>query len=679
MTIRFSVDVGGTFADLVVADSATGRTTVAKGPSTPQAPENGVLDLVGSAMSAEQLRDADMFLHGTTVGLNTLLERVGEPVGLITTEGFRDVLELRRGTRAEMLALRWSPPEPLVPRRLRREVPERVLVDGSVDTPLDSAAVCDALAVFRAEGIDAVAVVLINSYVNPAHELEIERVLRAEGFDGQVSLSHRVAREYREYERTSTTVIDAYVRRQVGGYLNRLEAGLREKGFRGTASVARSGGGVMSFAAASERPVETLMSGPAAGAVGAGALAVALGYRSGVAVDVGGTSSDTCLITDGAPAVRFLGDVGGLPISTSWVDIRSIGAGGGSIAHVDVGGLIRVGPRSAGATPGPASYGRGGKLATVTDAAAHLGMLGFGELAGGLTLDFDAARVALDDIGAKAGLDTDDAAAGIMRIAAAMMAGAIRQVTLQEGVDPRELPLVAFGGAGPLFATLLAGELEMDSIAVPMSAGNFSARALLMQDVVSESAQTAAGPLTMEHVGKLVTINDELFAELADRLAGNSPVLRETSLDLRYAGQEHTLTVPMTLQVPVKQIVEELQSRFIDQHQQKFGYHLDDTPLEVVTLRARTRIVLDEQTEPIAQPGGASGGVAASRARQAYSFEDGCQTTFQVINHDQLLDDPIAGPAIVTASTTTTYIDRGWSAQRRLDGSLVLSRKARTR
>ncbi|WP_033291782.1 hydantoinase/oxoprolinase family protein [Amycolatopsis jejuensis] len=676
MAIRFSVDVGGTFSDLVVADGASGRTAVAKGPSTPQAAEDGVLALVGSALPAEQLSEADLFLHGTTVGLNTVLERTGDPVGLITTEGFRDVLEVRRGTRAEMLALQWSPPEPLVPRRLRREVRERVLSDGSVDTPLDGDAVRDAVAVFRAEGVDAVAVALINSYVNPAHELEIERLLRAEGFTGQVSLSHQVAREYREYERTSTTVIDGYVRRRVAGYLGRLEAGLRDKGFRGTALVARSGGGVMTFAAAAQRPVETMMSGPAAGAVGAGVLAAELGYRSGVAIDVGGTSFDTSLITDGVPAVRFLGEVDGHPIKTSWVDVRSIGAGGGSLAHVDAGGLVRVGPRSAGASPGPAAYGRGGTQATVTDAAAHLGMLGFGELAGDLTLDFAAAQSALADIGAKASLDTGDAAAGIMRIAAAMMAGAIRQVTLEEGVDPRELPLVAYGGAGPLFATLLAAELEMDTIIVPRSAGNFSALGLLMQDVVSEAAQTAAGPLTAEHLEKLAAIGDELFAELAAGPEDGSSLIRETTVELRYAGQEHTLSVPVDLLRPVVPALDDLRSEFTGQHRRSFGYDLGETPLEAVTVRARTRIVLD-RPEPAEEPAAATGG--EPRTRDAYSFEQDCWTRFRVLEHDRLGDGPVAGPAIVTENTTTTYLDHGWSARREPGGSLVLTRKAANR
>src|ERR1700712_2486762 len=381
--IRIGVDVGGTFTDLIAHEPSTGAVVVGKQLTSPARPDEGVLEAIAQSLAPEALNDAQTFVHGTTVGLNALLERRGATVGLLVPAGFRDVLELRRGDRDDPYDLFWRAPEPLVPRHLRLPVTERVRADGTAFEPLDATDVTAAAEAFKREGVDAVAIAFMNAYANPAHEQEAERLLRDAGYEGDISLSHRVSGEYREYERTCTTVIDAFVRRRMGGYLDRLASGLTERGFTGGAFITRSGGGALSFPEATDRPFETIMSGPVAGVAAVTELVRLLQLGDVIAADVGGTSFYTCLVTDGRAPGLFAGAIIGLPVQTPWVDVRSIGAGGGSIASVDAGGLLRVGPRSAGARPGPACYGHGGTEATLTDAFVCLGIVQPGELADG--------------------------------------------------------------------------------------------------------------------------------------------------------------------------------------------------------------------------------------------------------------------------------------------------------
>jgi N-methylhydantoinase A len=507
---RLAVDIGGTFSDLVYVEEATGRVAVAKGPSTPASPERGVLDVVEAAMPRSLLSEAELFLHGSTVALNALIERKGANIALITTAGFRDVLEIRRGERDAFTDVRWKAPAPLVRRSLRLEVGERILADGSIDRPLDVADVVDAAAVLAAEGIDCVAIVLVNAWVNSEHEEEVERLLRGCGFNGTISLSSGVSGEYREYERTSTTVIDAYIRPRMESYLQALGDGLAADGFGGDCLMTTSGGGAVSFAEAEQRPFEHIQSGPVAGAVAAAALCRALGLERGVTADVGGTSFDTSLVVDGRPQLQYEGSVIGMPVQAPWVDVRSIGAGGGSLVAVDPAGRLLVGPRSAGADPGPACYGNGGTEPTVTDAALLLGMLGPGRLAGGLVLDAELARAAMGSVAERVGLDVDALSRGVMEIAASHMANAVRQITLERGEDPRQASLVAFGGAGPLLASLLARELDIRSLVVPVHAGNFSAWGLLVQDVIREASATLVAPLDDDSLRRASVVVDLL-------------------------------------------------------------------------------------------------------------------------------------------------------------------------
>jgi len=657
---RLGVDVGGTFTDLIFYDDESGEVVVAKEPTTPAGPEHGVASAVSAALSAEQVRRSDYFLHGTTVGLNSLLERRGAVVGLLATRGFRDALEIRRGDRDDPYDLFPTPARPLVPRRLRLPVTERIRADGAVHTAFDEDDVRSALAVFAEEDVASVAVSFINAYANPEHELAAERALRSAGFAGDVSLSHRVSGEYREYERTSTTVIDAYVRPRMTAYLARLEERLRDAGFAGTLLVTRSGGGSMTFAEAERRPFETILSGPVAGAEGAAELARSLDLGDVITADVGGTSFDTCLISGGRPQVTYEGRVDGMPVQTPWIDVRSIGAGGGSIAYVDVGGLLRVGPRSAGAEPGPAAYARGGTEPTVTDAALVLGMLGEGELAAGIRLDPELARAALAPLGEQLALPIEDVARGILTIANASMADTIREITAEQGLDPRHATLMAFGGAGPVFATLLARELGIGSIVVPPYAGNFSAWGLLGSDLTQEAARTQILPLTDPGLENARTTVAGLFAQLEGR-PGSEPEVR---FDVRYVGQEHTLTITADLDAGADAI----RRVFTEEYERTFG-HVMDEAAEIVALRATSRTPLPRRSET--RPAQVNG--RAPRTIEAHSFRRGTSMQFALVDRAALTAGAeLAGPAIVLEETATTYLDAGFAARVDTSGCLVI-------
>jgi N-methylhydantoinase A len=669
VTTRLGVDVGGTFTDLIFYDEQSGEIRVAKAPTTPAGPERGILDAIAAGVPGERLRQAQFFLHGTTVGLNALLERRGAVVGLLATHGFRDVLEIRRGDRAEMYDLFWKQPEPLVPRRLRIGVRERVYATGEVHTPIELDDVRTAAAAFASEGVTAVAIAFLHAYANGAHELAAAQALRDAGFEGEISLSHQVSGEYREYERTTTTVIDAFVRGRMANYLGRLDDALAAKGFGGGSLVTRSGGGAMTFAEAADRPFETIMSGPVAGAEGASELARAFGYEQVIAADVGGTSFDTCLISGGRPTTLYEGEVVGLPVQTPWVDVRSIGAGGGSIAYVDEGGLLRVGPRSAGADPGPACYGRGGSEPTVTDAALALGMLAEGHLAGGVDLDRAAAEAALEPLGEALAFEPEEVARGILTIANANMAGAIREITVEQGQDPRRAVLMPFGGAGPLFLSLLARELEISEILVPPHAGNFSAWGLLGADLVQTIARTRITPLTEDGLRSVDATLAELFQGLGARAAHGDGAARETNADMRYVGQEHTLTVQLGGDT------DELLERFRAEYERTFGLRMDEA-VEIVSVRATVRTPLPRRGETLAggSANGAGGPAEPLGTTRAYSFAGGDWADFAVLRRADLATGAaVEGPAIVIEPTSTAYVDRGVRGRVHESGCIVLT------
>ncbi len=672
MATRIAVDIGGTFTDLVFFDEETGETIEGKVPTVPDAPEEGVEAALRDHLSAERLARAAYFLHGTTVGLNALLERRGATVGLIATEGFRDVLEIRRGDRAEMYNLFWRQTAPLVPRRLRLEVPGRILADGTAEGAPTQAAVEAAAETFAEHGVTSVAICLINAYVDPAHELQVEEMLRAAGFAGGITLSHRVSGEYREYERTSTAVIDAFVRGRMANYLRRLDDRLRALGFRGQSLITRSGGGSMSFSEAEERPFETIMSGPVGGAEGASEFARILGEERMITADVGGTSFDTSLILDGAPQLLFEGRIGDMPIQSPWVDVRSIGAGGGSIAYADSGGFMRVGPQSAGADPGPACYGRGGAAPAVTDAAAWLGMLGPGELASGIRLDIAAAEAAIARVAGEIGQPLETTAAGILKIASAAMANAMREISVEQGLDPRDMTLLPFGGAGPMMATLLADEMGMSRIVVPPFAGIFSAWGLLGADMVQSASRTLILPFDEASLGAVSGTLAELLAGIRARGESADGAVPGLRLDIRYAGQEHTLSVPVALKDErPAEAAASIAEAFRADYARSFGATMNEG-LELTSVRAQLTTFLPRRDLGAARPGAAA---ADGPEIAAWSFAHGGRRAFRIVPRGGI-GAGLDGPAILTEAVTTTYLDDGWHARPGDHGEMILDRRA---
>ena len=560
---RIGVDIGGTFTDLVLTDAA-GRTFQCKVSSTPAAPEQAVLtgvrEILGHAgIAASEIGEV---VHGTTVGSNTLLQKVGAPTGLITTRGFRDVLEIGRLRTPGMFDLQWEKPAPLVPRRHRREVTERITAAGEVYVALDEAEVIAAGRDLAAVGIRSVAICFLNSYRNPAHERRAEELLAEHVPELEVTTSVSVLPEAKEYERTSTTVVNAYVRPVLEAYLTRLERGLGSIGIEAPLLVCNSNGALASSGTARAKPVFFISSGRAAGVVGGGRLGEALGEGDLVVFDMGGTTASASLIQAGelmrvseyefragiSTPSRFI-KAGGYMMSVPTVDVAEVGSGAGSIAHVDEGGLMKVGPVSAGADPGPACYGIGGTKPTVTDANLYLGYLPDTLAGGSRTLSRQKAEEAITrDLAAPFGLDAATAAHGVREVVNSNMARAIRAVTVERGVDPRDFTLVAIGGSGPVHAVDIARLLSMPRVLVPASPGVFTAMGMLAGDVEHYLIRPLAGRLDGIDLAAAHAIVAELAAEARERLLGEGvapdDISLQPELDMRFRGQEMSLAVP---------------------------------------------------------------------------------------------------------------------------------------
>ena len=674
---RLGVDIGGTFTDLVFVDSVTGELFVGKGLTTYPSPHQGVLDVVKASISGAALEGTALFLHATTIALNAVLQRKGARVGLLTTDGMRDVLEIRRSKREAFNDPLWKPPLPLVPRYLRWGVMERLLADGSVHLPLDVNDLQSKVALLCAEKVDAIAISFLHAYRNPIHEIEAAEAIRAHGFTGEIVMSHSVSGEYREYERTSTTVIDAFVRPTISQYLDSLEEELRGIGYGGQLLATTSGGGAITFDEARMRPVDTLDSGPAAGAVGTAEVCRELGIPYAVMADVGGTSFDTALIVDGAPSLKYEGEVAGFPLQTTWVDVRSIGAGGGSIAYIHDDGLLRCGPQSAGSTPGPVCYGRGGLLPTSTDAAAALGMLGMGKLDGGVSLDFLSARESLDVLAKNLDLDPDSVASGILKIVSTNMANAIRELTIERGFDPREAVLFSFGGAGGIFAGLVAKELDIGQIIVPRHAGVFSAWSLLGQDLARSAARTVLEEFTDSGLDRANFIASEMLAALVEdcrflSIPGLSVPVRSVKLDVRYIGQEYPLTIDVSSGTGAIDVsLAEIERRFLDASSRSYGY-IRKAPLEIIAVRVEIRASLPRPTAKL--PDQAEADKVTSI--EAFSFEANARLPFRIVPRDAMtLDQSYSGPMIITEKTTTTYVDQNWAGKINPAGHLILQQQ----
>jgi N-methylhydantoinase A len=677
MGSRVGVDVGGTFTDLVFYDDASGEVRIGKVPSTPESPDRAVVNAVTDVLSERELAECDLFLHGTTVGINAVVQRSGAKVGVLTTNGFRDVLEIRRTDREEFYNMLWKAPLPLVRRKLRLTVRERIKANGEVYMPLEEVDVREAARAFMEAGVESIAVIFINSHANPDHERRAESLLRESGFQGEISLSHTVTGQFREYERTSTTVIDAYIRPRLSKYLADLSSSLRDRSYRGAFLITRSGGGSLPFSEAERRPFETLASGPVAGAVGAAELSRLLELPLAVTADVGGTTFDTCVIIDGQPNIKYEGYVAGMPLQTTWVDVRSIGAGGGSVAYKDK-LLLRVGPRSAGAVPGPVCYGLGGTEPTVTDAAATLGMLAHGRLAGGVQLDIEAGRRAVAGLGEAFDLSIDRTAAGIIDITTTTMAGEIRAIFEEIGEDPREASLVAFGGAGPLLATMIAREFDIPTIVVPQHAGNFSASGLLLQDLARAAGRTII--TTLDEAG--LEQASAIMTELAERLrlgsadvpevAGSENVMI-SSLDLRYQGQEYSLSVDVPFDGRIDAPVDEIARVFTTNHERRYGHRLRSA-IEIVAARITSTTPLPKTT--LLSQLSASGAAESRDIIDAFSFTRQERVPFAVIGRSSLkVGDVVDEPSIILEETATTFLDDGFKSVVHPTGALLITKK----
>lgn len=683
MRVHIGIDTGGTFTDVIAFREADGRLVALKVPSTPQNPAEAFIAGVQAALEELGAAPGDVaFLaHGTTVATNALLEGKGARTGLITTEGFRDVYEIRRLNRSfeDLYNIFWTKPTPLVPRYLRKEVRERVNVDGVAVVSLDADGVRDAAAALGEEGVESVAVSFLHSYLNPEHERQAAAIIREVLPGVSISLSHEVNPEYREYERTSTTIVNAFVAPIIERYLADLECRLAETGIPAALHVMHSGGAAQTGRAARSRPITTILSGPAAGVIGAEALGREIGVSDLITLDMGGTSTDVALLRQGKPTLASESELAGEVIRAAMLDITTIGAGGGSIAWADEGGRLKVGPQSAGADPGPACYGRGGTQPTVTDANLVLGYLGTDAFLGGrMRLDRAAAEAAVDRLAAELGLSRLETAHGIFRIANANMLRAIRLVSVERGLDPRRFALLAFGGAGPVHAAALAAELDIPRVIVPRNPGNFSAFGLLVADLSRDAVRTQLTPLRPEALDGIRQVYVDLEAQLIEQFAADGfdpgQVVFRRSVDARYVGQayEVNVTVPVGLLAPSD--VGALEEAFHAAHAERYGHSAPGEPVELVNFRAIATVPTAKPAFPRLERTDSDGAAARIGERPAWFDGSGDPVPTPVLDRDQLdAGVVLTGPAIIEEPGATTVLLPGQRAEVDDLGNIVIA------
>lgn len=680
MVWRIGVDSGGTFTDVCLFNDATGESRIWKLSSTPQDPSVGIADGVAQALQQAQADPSDVgFLgHGTTVATNALIQLRGVPTALVTTDGFRDLLEIGRQKRPHLYDTQALKPKVLVPRAWRKGVPERLRNDGGVDLPLDEAALRTAARELANEGVEAVAVCFLYSYRNADHEQRALEILREELPGTFVCASSDVAPEFREFERLSTVVVNAYLGPVMQRYIRRLYERLKDLGIVVEPKLTQSNGGIISFETAAAMPVRTILSGPTTGVVAAQAISRQAGYANVITFDVGGTSSDVALLTDGQCAQANQADAGGYPIKAPMLDIHAVGAGGGSIAYIDNGGLLKVGPRSAGADPGPACYGKGNDEPTVTDANVVLGTLSAGTLLGGrLTVRRDLAEAAVQRLADRLGLGLMAAAQGIIAVATANMAKAIRVISVQRGHDPRGYALFAFGGAGPLHAARLALELDMKRIIVPRTPGILCAMGLLLTDLRTDFMRTQILELDTRNVGQI----RETFARLqvdADRWFEEeriAPASRasECVVDMRYSGQNYELSVPYLALANDDALLRHLIDGFEQAHQRQYGFLVPDGQVQVVTCRLAAVGKTAKVSLPALEAAGDDASAAIVGERQVWFPETGAWSDCPIYARDGLRPGhAFTGPAIVEQMDATTLVLPGMRARVDSQANLIL-------
>src|SRR3954470_2132830 len=683
---RIAIDIGGTFTDIALLTDA-GLIHQSKISSTPADPSIAVVDGVAQLLVELSIPPGAIaeVLHGTTVGSNTILQRKGARTGLITTRGFRDVLEIGRIRMPDMFDLTWDKPKPLVPRRHRLEVSERMAADGQPVEPLSEASVIAAGEALVAEDIEAVAIAFINSYRNAAHELQAEAILRANFPKLLITTSCAVLPEMKEYERTSTTVVNAYLLSAMRTYLQKLESGLRSIGVAAPILVMTSNGGMLAANVTCEKPVLVVASGPAGGVIGAARLGVARDDRNVIVFDMGGTTAKAVIIEDGRPSMtseyefrdgistssRFI-KAGGYMLKVPAIDIAEVGAGGGSIAGIDSGGLLVVGPQSAGAVPGPACYGLGNDRPTVTDANVVLGFINPTSLAGGnLHIDRRLSETAIGvHIGDQLGLPMQDAAHGIRAVANAAMARAIRAVTVERGLDPRDLTLMAFGGNGGVHAPDLARQLGIPRVVIPPMSGIFSALGMLASDIEHTALKTVTQRLDRIGVADLQAIKSELQQQVSAQLGADGYRAERTAFlweaDLRHEGQATELTVPFE-----GEDLEQIRERFVAEYLKTYGYR-DHTPIELMKLRVAGRGLRDNRLDFGRLEIAARAGASRGGTRQISFARGDAAVAVDIVDRGAVGSSPKKGPLIIEEFDATIVVPPDAAVHRDAIGCIVL-------
>jgi N-methylhydantoinase A len=674
---RLAVDIGGTFVDAVLFDVTTGDWRLEKSFTTPSDAATGVGDAIrrlgldGAAISS--------FIHGTTLGLNTVLERKGARTGILNNAGFEDIFEMGRYSRdrTQMYSLEYDVAPPLVPRRMRLGVPGRMNAKGEELQPLDETTVRAVVKRLVEEwGVQALAVCYLHAYRNPEHERRTAEIIRAEWPNLAVSISSDIVREYREYERTSTAVVNAYIQPIFRRYIGSLERILAAQDFSGAFYITRSGGGALLAHDSIDTPIHTIFSGPAGGIIGSTWLSKFIDRPDLIAVDIGGTSTDACVVRGGAPALKYQATLARLPLMIPTYDISTIGAGGGSIARVE-GGLLKVGPQSAGAEPGPICYRRGGTQPTFTDATVVLGYIDPDHFLGGeLHLDAEGARAGLTaQVANPLGLTATEAARGVYDVMLARTVSAIREITVEEGLDPREFSMLAYGGAGPVFVPLVGREMGVREVIVPQAPSVFSAWGMLMTDLVQEYAQTVVGLLDDIGIDAMRRIAGELTGKATADLERGEFVATDRTIEweaaLRYFGQEHTLEVPLR----ESDDLDALRERFHAAHARRYGHAMTD-PVQLVHLRVRG---IGRNPRPALRtvPGRTSGAPTPRARRVAFCFARREMVEFSVYSRETLCaSDTVPGPAIVEEATTTLVFHSDQEAKVDKYGHLFISRRA---
>ena len=665
---RVSADIGGTFTDIVVDDTENNSIKTIKVLSTPENPANAVFNGLNSNLEIENI---DFIVHGTTVGLNAFLERKGSRVLLIMTKGVSDTYTIARGDRKELYNVRYTKPGTLVPRKDVYEVEERTMWDGSIKTKLNEDDLSNIAEIINKEDIKAVSICFLHSYVNPQHEIQSRNFLsKLIKEDVVISLSHEIAREWREYERASTAVMNSYIGPVTNNYLKSLQKQLEGSNYKKPLYIMQSNGGVIRAESALEQPVKTLLSGPVGGTIGGQALSKLIKRPNLICVDMGGTSFDMSLIINGKPSVTNETEQEFIPLLIPLVDIHTIGAGGGSVAWLE-NEALRVGPRSAGANPGPACYGKGGQEPTVTDANLYLGRLGKeSKLGGWMDLDLNASESVLKSLSEKLNISSTELAEGILSIINAKMADAIRTITVKEGIDPREFSLVAFGGAGSMHAVWLAEELEINEIIVPNDPGTFSAWGMLQTDIrrdltvnFYQNFQSLEKEKLLQNFNKL---KDEAIALLKSENVNENDMSFSLTADMRYIGQEYYVNVDISEPFDLN----EINNNFHKTYEKQYGHSTPEGPSEFINLRliATGKIKKTDSVKSI------ENNKSIKDSKRKIIFNQKEYETKIYARHNIRVNESFEGPAVIEESTATTVIPPNYSIIKDEFGNIIINK-----